>query len=236
MRSGVITMANVRFGNLLDDYQLLSNLYTGDLDLGKHGAKSATFADTDQHNMIVMTGTGFRFSQGSMTAGHVDKVVFENSAGDVLATVSKAGFDAGTVLDIIETKGMEAGLAKVLAGKDSFTGSSHGDYIFGYGGADKLNGGAGDDALNGGGGNDHLTGGTGSDVFLFSVKGGHDVVTDFDADGGGKKQDYINLESDTHYKILKSGHDTIVDLGHGDTLTLLGVDHTHVTKADFDMV
>jgi Ca2+-binding RTX toxin-like protein len=229
-------MANVRFGNLLDDYQLLSNLYTGDLDLGKHGTKSATFVDTDQHNSIVMTGTGFRFSHGSMTAGHVDKVVFENSDGGVLATVNKAGFDAGTVFEIIETKGIEAGLAEVLAGKDSFTGSSQGDYIFGYGGADRLNGGAGDDALSGGGGNDRLTGGTGSDVFLFSVKGGHDIVTDFDADGGGKKQDYINLESETHYKILKSGDDTVVDLGHGNTLTLLGVDHTHVTKADFDMV
>lgn len=229
-------MANVKYANLLDDYQLLSNLYTGELDLGKHSAKSATFVDTDQHNQIVLSGTGFHYAQDTMTAGHVDKIVFKNSDGGVLATVGKANFDAAAVFQVFETKGVEAGIAKVLSGKDSFTGSSHGDYIFGYGGADKLNGGGGDDALSGGAGNDRLTGGAGSDVFLFSVKGGHDVITDFDADGGGKKQDYINLESETNYRILKSGHDTVIDLGHGDTLTLLGVDHTHVTKADFDMV
>jgi Ca2+-binding RTX toxin-like protein len=229
------TMAKIKCGNLLDDYQLLANLYTGNLDLGKHSSKSAAFTDADQHNAIVLTGTGFQYLQGTMAGGHVDKVVFENSRGGVLASVTKANIDAGAILPIIETQGVEAGLTKILDGKDSFTGSVHGDYIFGYGGADKLNGGAGDDALNGGAGKDRLAGGKGSDVFLFSVEGGHDVVTDFDADGGGKKQDYINLESDTHYKILKSGHDTVIDLGGGDTLTLLGVDHKHVTGADFDM-
>lgn len=229
-------MAKVKFTNLLDDYQLLANLYTGDLTLGKHNARSATLIDGGQHNQIVMTGTGFTFSHGEMTGGHVDKIVFENSGGGVLTRVGKADFDAGAIFHTIETKGLEAGLTKVFAGKDSFIGSAHGDYIFGYGGADRLNGGGGDDALSGGAGNDRLTGGAGSDVFIFSVKGGHDVVTDFDADGGGKKQDYINLESETQYKILKSGHDTVIDLGHGDTLTLLGVDHTHVTKDDFVIV
>lgn len=228
-------MAKVKFG-VLGDYQLLSMAYGDDFDLAAHSSKAATFNDHDTHSHIMLKGSGFQFSGDRVTSGHVDAVTFTNAQNKPLVTVTGADFDAGIVWKTIDTRGVEAGLTKIFAGKDTFTGSSHGDYIFGYGGADRLSGGAGDDALLGGTGNDRLTGGAGSDVFLFSVTGGHDIVTDFDADGGGKKQDYINLQSATNYKISQAGHDTIIDLGHGDTLRLLGVDHTHITKADFDIV
>lgn len=67
------------------------------------------------------------------------------------------------------------------AGADSLTGGTGADVLSGSAGADRLNGGAGVDRLAGGPGDDVLTGGTGltRDVFVFSVSGGNDRITDF---------------------------------------------------------
>ncbi len=58
-------------------------------------------------------------------------------------------------------------------GDDVATGSSMGDWIYGYGGNDSISGLAGDDYLQGGEGNDTLDGGTGHDTLVGSV--GDDV-------------------------------------------------------------
>jgi Ca2+-binding RTX toxin-like protein len=73
-------------------------------------------------------------------------------------------------------------------GDDTVTGGDGDDRIEGSDGRDDLAGGLGDDVLIGGafadrlageGGADLLTGGGGADLFLFGVRAGDDIVTDF---------------------------------------------------------
>ena len=103
------------------------------------------------------------------------------------------------------------------------------------------NGGA--DFLDGGLGNDTLIGGAGIDSFGYSVsQGGADVITGFFAaneviyfteNGGGEIgplsfQDLIdNYASDV-------GANTIIDIGSGNTLTLVGVSIADLSASNFD--
>lgn len=89
----------------------------------------------------------------------------------------------------------------------------------------------GDDFIAGYTGKDRLTGGGGNDVFIFGGGYGQDVVTDFDADGGKGHQDLIWALGD--YKIVKDGHNTIIDFDNGETLTLLHVERNHISGDDF---
>jgi len=89
----------------------------------------------------------------------------------------------------------------------------------------------GNDVLSGNEGNDTFTGGKGSDLFVWGPGFGRDVVTDFDAVGGGVAQDYF-FDAAGPYEIRKRGHDTIIDCGNGDMLILLNVKFSDVTAAD----
>ena len=104
--------------------------------------------------------------------------------------------------------------------------------------ADVLHGNAGNDLILGGGGNDYLfgdrgddilNGGAGADTFVFTGGGGSDVVLDFESGS-----DMLQIASDINGTGVASAEDVaarattvggnaVVDLGHGDTLTLVGV-------------
>jgi hypothetical protein len=89
-------------------------------------------------------------------------------------------------------------------------------------------------------GNDRITGGGGSDVFLFqsgtgtTFNDGRDIITDFDANGGGSDQDYLFW--DDVVDIRKSGKNTVVEYGDGDTVTLLDVKRSQIDVDDFHYV
>jgi Ca2+-binding RTX toxin-like protein len=115
-------------------------------------------------------------------------------------------------------------------GSDDMTGGIGNDKLTGGDGNDDMDGGAGNDKLSGGGGRDYLfgdtgddrmTGGKGADRFHFSYGTGKDVITDFDAIGGGLKQDKLYLHQDEDFTVRKAnhGHDTVLDFGDGHTLT-----------------
>ena len=83
--------------------------------------------------------------------------------------------------------------------------------------------------LFGGAGNDVLQGGAGHDTFVFAGGGGNDVVLDFEAGS-----DMLQIASDINGTGVHSAEDvaarattvggnTVIDLGHGDTVTLVGV-------------
>jgi hypothetical protein len=80
-----------------------------------------------------------------------------------------------------------------------------------------------------------MTGGSGSDHFFFTHdgKGGTDVITDFDAKGGGDNQDYIATSFEEVLSIKQVGDDLVLDYGDGDTLTLLDIDKSDFGKSDF---
>jgi Ca2+-binding RTX toxin-like protein len=130
-------------------------------------------------------------------------------------------------------------------GKDALSGGNGADILYGEHGADTLNGDAGDDVLLGGDGKDTLSGGEGNDtlvgsagadtlsggagddVFVFNGGGGSDVVLDFtpgedilQISSGINGQD-IQSPDDLASRVTQVGNDTVVDLGHGDSVTLV---------------
>ena len=83
-----------------------------------------------------------------------------------------------------------------------------------------------------------MTGGAGSDTFIFEGKfsfggaDGHDVITDFDANGGGANQDYLNVIGEVT-DIYRDGKNTVIEVDHDLTLTLLNVKRSDISEADF---
>jgi len=119
-------------------------------------------------------------------------------------------------------------------GANILNGNLGNDTVIGGGGDDTLRGGQGADALTGGAGNNHLfgdlgndtlTGGGGADTFHFGSGGGQDRVTDFNLAQG----DRVQIDGGASYTVSQVGTDTVVDLGGGDTLTLVGVSKASLT-------
>jgi len=69
-------------------------------------------------------------------------------------------------------------------------------------------------------GADTISGGAGADLFHTFSGAGLDRVTDFNAAQG----DRVNVLAGTTYTLRQDGADTIVDMGNGDQMVLVGVD------------
>lgn len=109
-------------------------------------------------------------------------------------------------------------------GTDTVTGGSGNDWVRGGQGDDIVRGGAGDDNLYPDRGNDTVTGGSGADVFHLQAFGGADRITDFN----GTEGDRIQLDPGSTYTLAQSGADTVLTLGSGDSMTLVGVARTSI--------
>lgn len=107
-------------------------------------------------------------------------------------------------------------------GADTCIGDEGVDWVRGGQGDDSVHGGAGDDFLSGDKGSDTLSGGAGADRFNFFVGAGIDRITDFNSLEG----DRIQFEAPATYTINQQGADTIIDLGGGDQVILVGVTQT----------
>jgi len=83
-------------------------------------------------------------------------------------------------------------------------------------------------AIYSGHSNETLIGGGGADSFRFGLHSGHDVITDFGA--GGKDAVDLRPYLAAGYKptLAQVGNDTVINLGTGDDVTLLGVSLAHV--------
>ncbi|MBR1287745.1 hypothetical protein JQ568_00005, partial [Bradyrhizobium ottawaense] len=126
-------------------------------------------------------------------------------------------------------------------GTDTFTGvnaargSAFADVILGDANANALDGRDGNDRIDGRGGADTLTGGNGADTFVYADGDGADTIMDFNRTQG----DTIDLTglsgfftlADVQSKATVSGGNTIIDVGSGNTLTLIGV--TSLQQSDF---
>jgi beta-glucanase (GH16 family) len=104
-------------------------------------------------------------------------------------------------------------------GADTCDGGAGADLVRGGQGDDLVTGGAGDDWLSGDRGDDTLTGGAGADVFHTFADAGIDRVTDFNAAEG----DRIQLDPGTRYTLSQVGADTVIDMGGGNQMVLVGV-------------
>lgn len=104
-------------------------------------------------------------------------------------------------------------------GDDTVDGGVGADIVRGGQGNDIVTGGDGDDWLAGDRGSDTVTGGAGADRFYFFSGAGTDRVTDFSSAQG----DRVLLDAGQAYTVTFSSGNTIIDLGNGDQLILVGV-------------
>nr|WP_231402355.1 calcium-binding protein [Caenimonas aquaedulcis] len=116
------------------------------------------------------------------------------------------------------------------------TGNTMANSLVGNDGNNVLSAGAGTDFLNGGGGDDTLTGGTGVDRFWFGPGSGDDTITDF------QTIDRISLYTnffDNGAGVLAAttdvGGNAVIDLGDGNSVTLVGVLKASLTAGSFEV-
>lgn len=101
-----------------------------------------------------------------------------------------------------------------------------------------LSGAGGEDILIGDTGVDTMTGGADNDTFVMAPGGNADTITDFNTGAGS--DDVIDLTAFDAAAAQAAvddatqvGNDTLIDLGNGDTITLINVDETTLNGDDF---
>jgi Ca2+-binding RTX toxin-like protein len=104
-------------------------------------------------------------------------------------------------------------------GNDTLSGGPGNDQIRGGQGDDSISGGSGNDYISGDRGNDTESGGSGADMFHTFSGAGIDKVLDFNYAEG----DRVMLDPGTTYTASQVGSDTVVDMGNGDQMILVGV-------------
>lgn len=207
--------------------------------------KRAVFEDTAEggHEKLILSGKGFEYNIAGdrLLAGSITSIAFRDEEGHNYLTfndlkVNAAGFNAAY------DQGDPGFLVEyLLRGQDAITGSNIADLIEGYAGKNTIHGGGGadtlqgntvqdrlfgdggNDALTGAGGNDRMTGGKGSDIFWFTGITRDDVITDFDAKGGGDLQDYLRFSELTAFTVKRAGDDVLIKFEDGDSIRLLDV-------------
>ena len=148
-------------------------------------------------------------------------------------TVSEGEWDPETLMQTFMSDGFYEVENYIFKGNDQIIGTAGSEVLAGFKGRDTILGGKGGDWIEGGRGNDRLTGGPGSDRFDFFAHGGHDVITDFDAIGGGKKQDYLRLSSILDYHEKHTNHGLLLKFDTGESLLLLDVDKLDKNDVSF---
>lgn len=218
-------MAKVKFTARLGEHGYLGDLYTSvfNLELTTDTTRKAVYTDSVNANQLVLLGKNFEYDGADMTGGTISAIVFANDSNRRFATVLDGKWDPQELLTAYGLNGFEGMVEYVLKGKDKMTGGNAGDLLHGEGGRDRIIGGKGADWIHGDGGNDKLTGGKGSDQFYFYPGGGDDVITDFDAIGGGKKQDYLGIEPSHTYEETHTKGGLLLEFDSGDSVLLLGV-------------
>lgn len=119
-----------------------------------------------------------------------------------------------------------------LSGSEKLDGGYNNDTLFGNGGNDTLWGGAGNDVLNGG---------AGADRFQFGGSSGSDIIQDFAVAQAGELIAITKNINGTGIKTFEqlqahmsmTGSNTVIHLGHGNSITLLNVNKADLTSADF---
>ena len=111
-------------------------------------------------------------------------------------------------------------------GNDTCVGGNGDDQVRGGQGDDLVFGGAGNDYVSGDRGSDTITGGAGADLFHTFSGAGIDRVLDFHLSEG----DRVMLDPGTVYAVNQVGSDTVIDMGNGDQMILVGVQMSTLTQ------
>ncbi len=122
------------------------------------------------------------------------------------------------------------------AGRDLVKAGHGNDIVRGGDGADILLGHTGNDRLIGQAGTDRMKGGSGDDVIVATVGSGLDIVYDFTVgedkvDVSGLGFTDFEIEVGSIWRTVNGK--ALMEMGGGDRLLLVGVDHTTLTADDF---
>jgi Ca2+-binding RTX toxin-like protein len=166
----------------------------------------------DEGDDRITGGAGFDDANGNMGADTVS-----TGAGDDWAVGGKDNdsLSGGTGGDVVWGN----------LGNDTQDGGDGNDQVRGGQGDDTITGGAGDDFVSGDRGNDTIAGGSGADLFHGSQDAGIDRVIDFHLTEG----DRVFLDPGTTYALLQAGLDTVLDMGGGHQMILVGVQMSSLT-------
>ena len=197
--------------------------------------------------VTLATGTAQTWDFSGLTLNNISDI----RGGDAADTIVGSGGDdtasGGRGNDII-SGGNGADTIRGNDQRDTLNGDAGDDLLLGGKATDTLNGGAdndtlrgatGGDTLNGGTGNDELQGGTGNDLFIFATGDGMDTITDLSVGAGS--QDVVELNSIAGFTSFANvqaaasqvGLDTVIDLGGGNQITLLGINVGDLHQDDF---
>ncbi|WP_246917353.1 Ig-like domain-containing protein [Bradyrhizobium sp. SHOUNA76] len=225
---------------------MASGVVTGDASIGTDTLRSIEairgtgFADTYVATSFGVSGANvgdfgtlneFEGMAGNdtITGNGNTRIAYYNALDGVTVDLA-AGNSHGTASDDLAGVGTDT-----FTGVNAVRGSAFADVILGDANANALDGRDGNDRIDGRGGADTLTGGNGADTFVYADGDGADTITDFNRTQG----DTIDLTglsgfftlADVQSKATVSGGNTIIDVGSGNTLTLIGV--TSLQQSDF---
>jgi Ca2+-binding RTX toxin-like protein len=110
-------------------------------------------------------------------------------------------------------------------GNDTLVGGTGNEIMRGGQGDDSLAGGSGNDFISGDRGADTMSGGAGADIFHSSQDAGIDRVLDFHLLEG----DRVQLDPGTTFMVSQVGADTVIDMGSGNQMILVGVQMSSLT-------
>jgi Ca2+-binding RTX toxin-like protein len=231
------------FGNGGKDV-LLGGAGRDTLDAGTGGGKDILDGGAGAARLIGRDGKTIYIVDNE---GDIVKEHGSEGNDEVRASISYTlGNDDMTGVDNIETLR--------LLGREDLNGPGNDldNVITGNRGDNRLDGGDGNDRLIGGKGDDTLIGGRGSwdvdniivglrdsDTFIFGNGSGQDTIIGFNALDNLEKISLKKVSSVNGFNDLRNNHmeqqgdDVLIDLGRGNTITLLNVDITDLGAGDF---
>ncbi|MGZ6017578.1 MAG: M10 family metallopeptidase C-terminal domain-containing protein [Phenylobacterium sp.] len=121
-----------------------------------------------------------------------------------------------------------AGANQILGnlGNDTLMSGSGADVVRGGQGDDVIVAGSGDQFLSGDRGNDTITAGSGHDIIHSSQDAGIDRILNFSA-----SHDVVELDPGTTFSVSQVGADTVIDMGAGNQVILVGVSMSSLTAS-----
>ncbi|WP_374654958.1 calcium-binding protein [Phenylobacterium sp.] len=229
----ILSGADVIGGNIGPD---LLRSYNGDDILYGAGGADSLFGGAGNDAIYATYAPGFGITGQSFSHTYLrgedgdDTIIGDAGFDDIHGNVGNDS-ERGAFGDdwVVGGKGNDTLLGD--AGNDIVYGNIGDDRCYGGEGADTLRGGQDNDIVEGGDGADWLsgdrgadtlTGGAGADIFHSFSGAGLDRVTDFSYAAG----DRVNLLPGTTYKVAQVGGDTVIDMGGGDQMVLVGVSQT----------
>jgi Ca2+-binding RTX toxin-like protein len=216
-----------------------------------NGGKDVLLGGEGRDTLDAGTGGGKDILDGGAGAdrmvGRDGKTIYiVDDAGDIVEEYGSEGNDEvrasiSYTLGNTDVTGIDniENLRLLGQGDINGTGNDLDNVITGNKGDNQLDGGDGDDKIIGGKGNDMLIGGQGHDTFVFSNGSGQDTIRDFDATDNQEQINLKKVSSVTGFNDLRNNHmeqlgdDVLIDLGRGNTITLLNVDITDLGSGDF---